>query len=164
MEVAKKITLQGINSVRGGFKNVKERRFIGRILGIAQAVDLKDSAFGSYHSFTGEFRGINEDGEETVAPVCIMPPMAAGPLASALKDGSVKFGFDFFVEPNEKSSVGYEIKCKPLMEVKNSSFLDELVATLPPAPKKLDLLSAPEQDSNKVDQALATPAHAKKAK
>src|SRR5574337_1385958 len=138
MELARKLTLQSMNKVRGGFKNVDKPRFVGRIIGIAHNAEAKASALGNYWEFTGEFEGTNSEGEIVVSPVCMLPEPAASSLATMVgTGGAVKFGFDFHVHPRSDVPIGYEIVTKPLLELKPSSLLADMKVTLPalPAPK-----------------------------
>src|SRR5574337_562883 len=138
MELAKKLTLQSMNKVRGGFKNVTEPRFVGRIIGIAHNAEAKTTAIGDYWEFSGEFEGTNSDGEIIVAPVCMLPEPAASSLATMVGEGgAVKFGFDFHVHPRGDIPIGYEFVTKPLLELKPSSLLADMKASIPalPAPK-----------------------------
>src|SRR5574337_1148684 len=146
MELARKLTLQSMNKVRGGFKNVDTPRFVGRIIAIAHDAAAKASALGNYWEFAGEFEGTNSDGEIVVSPVCMMPEPAASSLAAMVGEGgAVKFGFDFHVSPRSDVPIGYEIITKPLLELKSSNLLADLKTALPalPAPNQSTLPDVP---------------------
>lgn len=134
--LTRKITVGGINNVRSGFKNISVRTFVARVLGVAHAVESKDSNYGAYWRFSGEFQGTNKDGVIYAAPVAMLPEPAATQLAMAVKEnpGGVKFGFDFFVVPDEKSNTGYVFEIIPLLEAKPSDPLAEILAIAPPVP------------------------------
>ncbi len=140
MQIANKITIGGINSVRKGFKDVKEKTHVARIIGIAREASLKTSEnMADSWKFSGEFRAWNREGEEVAAPVCYMPDPAQGLLKAAVdadKSGAgVQFGFDFYVVPNENVAIGYQYEVKPLMESKPSEALAGLASSLAPLPK-----------------------------
>lgn len=141
MEISRKITLGSINGLRGGFAAPKEKTFAGRIFGIVNSVSVEDSQYGQYNKFVGEFRAVNQDGVESAAPVMMLPEPASTMLADACADSkSVKFGFDFYLQPDEKSKTGYTYATEPLFETKPSDLLAEMTQGLTP-PK----LPAPKQ-------------------
>jgi len=162
MQIERKITIGGINGIRKGFKDVTESRLVARILGIASEALREDGALGEYVKFKGEFRAINQDGEEFASAVCFLPKPADDLLESAIKNAggkSVNFGFDIFVHPNENVAIGYEYKVKPLLETKPSDPLAALMGAIAPlqlaAPK-----AAPGPDAPAAD----VPAASEKAK
>lgn len=145
MQIAKKITIGTINGIRGGFacnwtegKPETQAAFLaGRIIGIARSVDAKQTTYGEAARFTGEFRAINQDGEEIAAPTLYLPSPADGLLKSAIVEadgGAVNFAFDIYVQPTPKKQPGdrgYEYVIKPLLETKPSDPLAELAKALP---------------------------------
>lgn len=152
MNLMKKMSVNGMNGLRGGFKGVTEQRHVGRIVGIAHEVDYKESqTMGISKRFTGEFRGINEHGEEFAAPVCYLPAPADGLLEAAVNAAEgkgVNFAFDFFVVPNATSILGYDWKVKPLLDTRPSDPLAALMGSIPPmlaAPKKAEETVAPTE-------------------
>ena len=142
MQVARKISVGSINGVRSGFKGTTEKTFVARIVGIASSAEAKESQFGTYWKFTGEFQATNMEGEIIGAPACMLPEPSAGMLAAAVKEsnGGVQFGFDFFVVPDEKSTTGYVYQVHPLIESKPSNPLADLLQGVPELPK----LAAPK--------------------
>jgi hypothetical protein len=144
--IAKKISIGIINGVRAGFKNVKEPTHVARIYGRASASEPKDGGtMGISYKFTGDFVGVNADGEETMSPVCYLIAPADTLLVQALKDAqgaAVEFAFDFFVIPNPTAVLGYEYKVKPVIPVKKSEPLLALAAQFGednPGPQKKQL-------------------------
>ena len=163
MQIAKKISVGGINGVRNGFKNVAQTTLVARILGVAYSFEHKDTNFGKSLSFHGEFRAVNADGEEVAAPVCYLVSPADTMLAQALteaKGSSVEFGFDIFVSPKEKRDerdLGYEYKVKPLLEATVSDPLAKIMARVQP----LQLgHSEPDAETKKSESAKAGTEHA----
>lgn len=150
MQILKKMSVATLNSIRGGFKDVTETRLVGRIFGIVSGVETKETTIGASLKFTGEFRGINGDGEEFMAPVCYLIEPAAGMLAAAFAGAEgrpVNFGFDIFVSPKEKRSpvdLGYEYQIKPLLETRASDPMLALMSSanapaIPAKPKQPQL-------------------------
>lgn len=156
MEMMKKMTVGGMNNLRGGFAcdykdgedeaAVKSRTpfLAARIFGIARSVEVKTTTYGDSLKFVGEFRGINGDGEEFAAPVAYLVPPADSMLRDALLTSAgapVNFAFDIFVAPTPKKTAvdrGYEFKVKPLLDTKPSDPLAALMASAnaAPIPKK----------------------------
>lgn len=139
MEVARKITVAGINNVRGGFTIAPDApmTLIARVMGLARSVSLKPTTFGDSLKFSGEFRAINADGEEFAAPVVFLPKPADELLAEALNgagENGVQFAFDIFIEAVPKKTPidrGYQFRVKPLLDTKPSDPLAALQASLP---------------------------------
>lgn len=157
--VAKKITIGGINGVRAGFKGVTEDRHIARIYGRAQTFEAKDSpTMGVSYKFTGDFIGVNEDGEETMAPVCYLTDPSQSMLVNALKEAegkAVEFAFDYWVVPNATAVLGYEYRTKPVIAVKKSEPLLALQSQFAsnPGPQKKQLaLCNSETKQEKADE------------
>jgi hypothetical protein len=133
MEILKKMSVGAMNGVTGGFKDITESKRVARILGIVRSIETKDTNIGRSYKFTGEFRGINLNGEEFSSPVCYLPAPADSMLLEAFtaSDGQqVGFGFDIFVVPKPKKTpvdLGYEYKIKPLLETAPSDPLLALI-------------------------------------
>jgi hypothetical protein len=146
MEILRKMSVGAINGVNGGFKDVTETRHVARIMGIVRGVETKETNIGRSYKFTGEFRGINEHGEEFSSPVCYLPNPADAMLVegfTAANGQQVGFAFDVFVTPKPKRNsvdLGYEYKIKPLFEAKPSDPLAALIESVGGAPK----LAAPK--------------------
>ena len=160
MKISKRITIASINGVRKGFKDVKTRRKVARIFGIARESVLKVSeTMKNSYAFGGEFKAINEAGEEFIAAVCYMPEPAQGLLHNAVegaKGSPVEFGFDFYIVPNESAVLGYEFETESLMEHRASSALAEIESRV--------AQPALTHDKPKAEAAKPAPAPAKPAK
>ena len=147
MEIAKKITLGGINGVRKGFKGITETLFVGRIMGIASSVEEGETPMGPYVKFKGDFEGTNMEGEITRAPVCYLIAPADGMLAAAIKASDnkpVSFGFDFYAVPMADAVLGCAYKVKPLLETAASDPMLALQAAIgAPVPLKSKQLALP---------------------
>jgi len=157
MKMTKKITIGGINNVRGGFKEGVHFKAddshirIATIFGSAHAATAKNSeTMGTSFAFTGEFKGINKEGEEFFAPVCYLPEPAQGMLAAALQSGAgnVEFAFDVILHPDATALLKYSLGVESLLEVKQSSALEKLSGLVAqralPSPEP-----APEKPSKK---------------
>lgn len=142
MEVQRKITVAGINGSNGGFSIAPDAApfLIARIFGMARKVEVKETTFGPYKRFSGDFRAINQYGEEFAAPVVILPEPADSLLETAmLAEGvdlsaGVQFGFDVFLAPHPKKTPvdrGYKFAVKPLMETAPNDPLKAMAAALP---------------------------------
>lgn len=171
MQIARKITVGTINGIRGGFVVAEgETRLVGRIYGMAGAVETKESTYGPYQRFKGEFRAINEDGEEIGAPILMLPEPASGMLAAALATESgksgVQFGFDIFVQSTPKKQPGdrgYQYVIKPLLETAPSDPLKALAASLPALPAPAAPKQAALTGVDPAMQSAAEPAPATEA-
>ena len=159
MEIARKVTVGGINNVRKGFKGITEKTFVARILGIVHSAKVEDGQLGAYVKFQGEFQGTNMHGEITAAPVCMLPEPAASMLHAAVQgsEGSVKFGFDFYVVPDESVAIGYKYVTTPLVEAKPSNPLADMLASMPELPK----LPTPKQAQIDLEKPAAESVHQK---
>lgn len=124
MNVAKQITVGTINGIRKGFKNVTAERLVARIYGIARGIeDGEHPQNGAWVRFNGDFKGINQDGEITIAPTCFLTSPADQLLRSAVvaaEGKDVQFGFDFYVVPHDTAVLGYVYKVRPMMQVEAS--------------------------------------------
>lgn len=173
MQILKKITVGGINNVRGGFKPPEAITHVARLFGIVRSVETKESNFGPYLKFKGDIRAVNEDGEESAAPVMMLPSPADGLLAEALandKDkNGVQFAFDIYINPTpivKPGDRGYEYRLKPLMNTEPSDPLKAIVASLPAIEKKVALPASEKSDEKvieeKADEKKPEPAYKKK--
>ena len=133
MNVAKQITVGTLNGVRKGFKGVTEETHVARIYGIARAVeDGEHPQNGPWVRFLGDFKGVNQDGEVTIAPTCFLTSPADGILRAAVvaaEGRDVQFGFDFYVVPHDTAVLGYVYKVKPMMELVASDPMKALEAS-----------------------------------
>lgn len=135
MEIARK--LSGATLVQGRtLKTIEKETYLGRIYGVVESVESVETPFGvDADKFNGEFVCIREDGEQVTAPVCYLPPVVSNLTATAAKQGApVKFGFDFFAVPSDKSKTGYTWKAQPLMEIKQSESLLAFAHSFPALP------------------------------
>ena len=158
MEITRKITIAGINGVRGGFA-VKEGdpvSLIARVMGLARRVEVKTTTYGDSLKFVGEFRAINADGEEFAGPVIYLPKPADELLSAALVEAGekgVQFAFDIFIESVPKKTPldrGYQFKVKPLLDTKPSDPLAAMMAALPAPAVRV------KQDTLALDKPAAT--------
>lgn len=160
MELLRKITIGGINNVKKGFKGITEKMLVARVIGVAQGYDVISHAqYGDSYKFTGEFRAINSDGEESAAPVIYLVKPVDEMLVAQLKAAEgkpVQFAFDIHVVPDEGSERGYQYRVTPLMETKPSNPLAELMASLPAPsikPKQLALAGEAAAATEKANEA-----------
>ena len=139
MLITKKISVAGINSIRGGFKvkrgddgHLPFDTFLGmRVMGITHDYNERVSEnMGVSYQFLGEFRAWNREGTEFASPVCFLPEPAQGILKAGLDgaDGSVEFGFDVFIKYNKTAILGYEFLVESLLDAKPSEGLARLVS------------------------------------
>lgn len=170
--VVKKLSPGSINEIRGGFKNVKERMFVARIMGVAYRAEQKeDKKFGSvYFKFVGKFEATNMNGEIFAAPVCYLPEPVQTMLAHSVNEvenAAVKFAFDIFVNPRADVPIGYEYQVKPLVQPEENDELSDMRGSLPALAfnqdAELPLKIEPEEDSPKV-QNLHKKSEGKKSK
>jgi hypothetical protein len=135
MEIARK--LSGATLTQGRvLKSIEKEVYLGRIYGVTESVESVETPFGvDADKFNGEFVCIKENGDQVTAPVCYLPPVVSSLTANAAKQGApVKFGFDFFAVPSEKSKTGYTWKAQPLMEFKQSESLLAFAHSFPALP------------------------------
>ena len=134
METLRKLSIGGINGVRKGFKNVKERTHVARIVGIARVPKVEENDGGTYTKFIGEFKAWNSEAAEFIAPVAFFPGEAESALIDALAgDGGhgVEFAYDFFIVPAQ-NRLGYVWETLPLVSVRKSDPLGALLAQVTP--------------------------------
>jgi hypothetical protein len=172
MKIAKKISLGTINGVRGGFKDVKEKTRVATIAGTVMGYKEKTSeTMGVSYAFSGDFVGINKDGEETRSPVCYLPEPAQGMLKAQVDqleregiNAAVEFAFDFFAVPDETAIKGYIFETVPRLKAKPSNALAAIAQAAGinlenSAPQLTHEPAAPE-----TEQAEEAPAHKGKGK
>lgn len=157
MQIMKKMSVGGMNEIRGGFKDVDVTKFVARIIGFARSVETKVTTIGESLCFKGEFRGTNADGELFSAAVCYLVSPADEMLAQALSQPEnvgkeVKFGFDFFVTPKEKRTpvdLGYSYQVKPLLDTAPTdamaALMGNIAAPLPVTAKQSELPGVAEK-------------------
>lgn len=149
MQALKKITIGSINGKRGGFevKDGDKDRVVGRIYGRADSCEQKESNYGPFIRFKGQFRAENADREQSFAPILILPAPADSMLAEALKSDESKMGvtfaFDVVLRPIPKRTPvdrGYEYVVIAHQQGEAVDPFAALAASLP----KLPALAAPE--------------------
>lgn len=152
--IAKKISIGGINSVRGGFKAIKlfglrqdptnpdqnapllgdrDRVTVMTVVGLVNGYKEKTSeTMDTSYAFSGEFQAINAAGDKFIAPVCYLPEPAQGLIKSAVDAGNnaIEIGFVVDAVRADDSLLGYDYALKPLIEPKASTALDHLAGRL----------------------------------
>ena len=160
MEIARKISSATL--VAGhNLKKLEAEKYLGRIYGVISGTEAVATQFGEATRFTGEFVAVCSDGEMVTAPSAYLPDLVSKMFEEAFNksDGGVKFGFDFYVVPSEKSKVGYIWKAQPLMEVKPSESMLSFSSGFPPLPvakrpEQIELTEpAPEESKPKKSKA-----------
>ena len=133
MKLLKKISIGTINSVRGGLKSITGRMLVMMVAGITGSYKEKTSeTMGTSYAFIGEFRAVNQHGEECTAPIAYLPEPAQSLLKSQIDDlvksgaTNVEFGFKVFAVEDETALKGYYFELEPLMEARPSTALQEL--------------------------------------
>lgn len=143
--ILRKLSANGItgNAKDQGFKNITEKTFIGRFMGVARSTSTDKSQYGDFIKFAGDFRAYNQYGELFAAPVMYLPGPIDEILAQAVKElavgsNGVEFMFDIFVVPDAGSKRGYQYRSETVEEAKPSAPLAALEArsALKPAPFK----------------------------
>jgi len=145
MEIARK--LSGATLVQGrALKNIEKEIYLGRIYGVVESTESVETPFGvNADKFNGEFVCLREDGDQVTAPVCYLPPVVSSITASAVKQGApIKFGFDFYAVPSDKSKTGYTWKAVPLMEIKQSESLLAFAQGFPALPSASEEKAKPK--------------------
>lgn len=135
MEIARKVT--GATLTAGhNLKKLEKETYLGRLYGVVSGTEVVTTQYGDATKFLGEFVAVTSDGETVTAPVAYLPELVAELTAGAFEksDGGVKFGFDFYAVPSDKSKVGYVWKAQPLMEVKPSESMLSFAAGFPALP------------------------------
>jgi hypothetical protein len=111
---------------------VKESKqmFMARVAGVIQGSQHKEKRDGTLNSyFVGEFVGTTADGSNWTSDVLYLPGFLHEKLDSAFKAGGeapLKFGYDIFSQPNEKSSVGFGYVAVTVIKTETSDVLRQL--------------------------------------
>lgn len=111
---------------------VKESKqvYMARIAGVIQDVQHKEKRDGTMNSyFVGEFIGTIADGTNFTSDILYLPGFLHEKLEAAFKAGSdapLKFGYDIFSQPNEKSSVGFGYVAVTVIKTETSDVLKQL--------------------------------------
>ena len=129
MQPQKQLSMSLMNGVRGGFKNITERTYVGFITGICFGMQMKPKeSAGVIYKFRGEFYGENKKGKAFVAPVCYLPAPAQAALVEAMASGiSQEFGIRCFVSPDQRSPTAYKWECEHLFPFVPSTALGDVV-------------------------------------
>lgn len=169
MKLVKKISVGGINNVRGGFDAptvVEGKKRVMRIVGIARGYKEHVSAtMGVSYGFQGEFRAWNLKGDECASAVCFLPEPAQGLLHEALcgeGGASVEFAFEFLLVPAPDSILKYDWEVVTLMDTKPSDGVARLVEAhghKVPAPAPAPALEAKASIPVPVPESVSTLEH-----
>ena len=139
MQLIKKITIKTC----GGFSvarikevmtaaNLSEGQGVPllKIAGEANGAKTGQTDKGDYVKFKGQFVGTDmTTGELYSAGECILPHYLGSQLAIALTEGeSVRFAFEIGAQRADTAITGYAFTVKPLMEIKLSDSVAELMA------------------------------------
>lgn len=149
MQLLRKISVSSLNNAKGGFKDIKEKTFVGRIYGTARSHMVEDKGgFGPSLKFNGEFKGVNMDGEISMSPVLYLVGPVDEMLKSAIDDlpegaKGVEFGFDIYVTPDPANKFGYSYRVETLVESKPSEPLAALENSLSAKPLPIKPKQAP---------------------
>lgn len=101
------------------------------IAGVAHGVKTGKTQYGDFVGFRGNFIGYADGNmaDPISSPVCFLPNVATEMLTAAMEEaagGSIEFGFKITREASDKSTVGYEYICQPLLQ--STSSIDALAA------------------------------------
>jgi hypothetical protein len=112
--------------------------FMCRIYGEIADIKTKEARTGDvYDYFIGEFRAVDAEGKGYESSKLFLPSTIKEPLQGALgvSDGKpVKFGFDIFANPDNKTTIGYRYATKGLVKTEASDRLVEMGAALAEMP------------------------------
>lgn len=104
--------------------------YMARIAGVIQSAQHKEKRDGTMNSyFVGEFIGTIADGTNFTSDVLYLPGFLHEKLEAAFKAGNeapLKFGYDIFSQPNEKSSVGFGYVAQTVIKTETSDVLRQL--------------------------------------
>lgn len=138
--ILKKVTVKG---VVGDPKNIAKQHEnnaqvpLVRVYGLATEFKAKNSEYGDYILFSGQFEATNLlTGEVYRSGSMILPPVAEGPLHGALENTegtSVQFAYEIGLRVDEEMIRGYEFNVKSLIPDDDHDPLSQLRAQLPPA-------------------------------
>jgi len=133
MKLLKKISIGSINSVRGGLKSITGRMLVMAVAGITGSYKEKTSeTMGTSYAFNGEFRAVNQNGEECAGPVLFLPEpiqsLLKGQIDDLTKNGgiNVEFGFRVYAVEDETALKGYYFEAESMMEARASTALEDL--------------------------------------
>jgi len=164
-KLIKKITPKTVlGKIKSIAHDLTETTPVMRVVGIARGLSTGEGDYGSWVKFKGDFSATNLlTGDVFRSPACILPGIAGDLIESAVMDSEnngVEFGFDITLEPSD-SPVGYEFSAIPLLETKEETPLDSLMALVNDA-HALPLIGEDEAEAE-VEAEKAKPAAKKKA-
>jgi len=123
-----------------GKKAIKDEKqvYMGRIYGEVSEIKIKEARSGeTYKLILGEFRGVNAAGEGFESNKLMLPGTLLEQLEAKLKtaDGNaIKFGYDIFSNPDEKSTIGYSYAYKQIIKTEAHDRLQAMTAEVSAAP------------------------------
>jgi hypothetical protein len=128
-KIQKQLSMSLMNGVRGGFKHITERTYVGYICGVCFGMQMKPKeSAGVIYKFRGEFFGNNRHGKAFVAPVCYLPSEAQTALVGAMELGVPhEFGMRFYVAPDKRSPTGYKWECEHVLPIRPADVLGDLI-------------------------------------
>lgn len=112
--------------------------FMARVFGEVSGTKTKERRDGSmYTIMLGMFRGVDGAGKMFESERLILPGGIQEALESATKTSEgkpVKFGYDIFSTPDDKSSVGYKYAAKTIIKTESHDRIAALAESLNGAP------------------------------
>lgn len=119
MEMTRKITASTLTKgVRLNY--IKESKYLGRIYGLVRRTEVVTSQYGEVDKFYGEFVAHRSDGREYLSAMSFLPTEVSSVVKRQLgvsPAGGMKFAFDFYAIPSEKSKSGFEWRIESVMEM-----------------------------------------------
>lgn len=147
------LTKMGITYMQmTGKEAVKQGKsvFMCRIYGEATDSKTKEDRTGRPYTYLiGQFRGVNNKGEEFESEKLFLPDGIMEKVLSQLAQAEgapVKFGYDITSAVNDKSSVGYNYVATTIIKTETSDRLKDMEASLPALPAAT---AAPEDTKKK---------------
>ena len=145
----KRITISAVNGVRGGFKNVTERKQVAFVVGICHHAKLKPSEDQREgFKFTGEFYAENAKGQAYVSPVLYLPGSAQLDLAKAMESAKAhEFAFVFHVKPSSTAPLGYVMEVTPVLAITPNDAISDVIKRAKLASKNESKPATPKKKS-----------------
>lgn len=113
--------LSGATLVSGfALRGLKSKTYLGRIFGLVSGVETITTQYGLAQIFRGEFVAVKPDGSRSTALACHLPEIVAALVESGYEKTighGVRFGFDFYAVPSDKTKTGFLWEAQPLIEV-----------------------------------------------
>lgn len=107
--------------------------FLCRIFGEVNGTKVKEFNGRNSTMFLGQFLALDEDGTEFASEKLYLPGGVSESLEAAVEKSMgepVKFGYDIFAGPSEKSPVGYVYSAKVVIKTEQSNRLVEMAKEL----------------------------------